>query len=107
MLAAKYDLDELSTLAKEQPHKEGDQLKLKEILRLLCDIQWLEADDGDDKDLVEFLFERAASIQPGEEDEEIELKDYMGGEEWSYEAMFSSVLKQRAEMQELKRQQAS
>jgi hypothetical protein len=106
-LAVKYDLDGLSTLAKEQLRMEGDQMTLKEILQLLCDIQWLEVDHGEDKDLVEFLFERAASIRPGEEDEQIELRDYMGEEEWSYEVMFGSVLKQRAEMQELKRQQAS
>ncbi|KAM0236647.1 hypothetical protein ACHAP5_009283 [Fusarium lateritium] len=108
-LAAKYDLDELSTIAKENLRKEGDEMTFEEILRLLCDIEWLQRDLGEDKDLIEFLFERAASIRPGEEDEEINLKDYMieDPDEWSYEVMFGHVLKLRAEMQQLKRQQAS
>jgi DNA-binding SARP family transcriptional activator len=104
MLAIKYDLHELSTMAKREFHKEGNQLKLKEILQILCDIRWFESDDNEEKDLVEYLFERAASIRPGEENETIVLKDYLDDEEWSYEAMFNSVLKQRAEMQALKRQ---
>ncbi|KAM0188827.1 hypothetical protein ACHAPI_010338 [Fusarium lateritium] len=108
-LAAKYFLDGLWALTKERFRKRGDAMTFKEILQLVFDTCRFGGQGGEDKDLVEYLFERAVSIRPGEEDEEINLKDYMIEEigEWSYEVMFGHVLKLRAEMQVLKRQQAS